>query len=134
MLKKKKKVEPHHLTLDMCAAPGSKTTQMLEVMQQHRSPAAATTTTAATVEGEPVGLVMANDSDTQRAYMLAHQCHRVNSPALVITTHMGQVGRCWVGCGRAFKKMKREINFDGKRKIFSRTQHPPKSGMGSLMS
>ena len=30
-------VKPHHVVLDMCAAPGSKTTQMMEIIQ--RSPA-----------------------------------------------------------------------------------------------
>jgi 16S rRNA C967 or C1407 C5-methylase (RsmB/RsmF family) len=72
-------VEPHHLTLDMCASPGSKTTQMLEVIQ------------SSVKNGqEPKGMVVANDCDTQRAYMLAHQCKRINSAALVITTHLGQ--------------------------------------------
>lgn len=36
------------------------------------------------------GLVVANDSDTDRAYMLVHQCRRINSPLLMITTHQGQ--------------------------------------------
>lgn len=63
----------------MCASPGSKTTQILEVIQN-------------AVKGceEPQGMVVANDCDTQRAYMLAHQCKRIHSPALVITTHLGQ--------------------------------------------
>mmetsp|Transcript_23203 Transcript_23203/g.30241 ORF Transcript_23203/g.30241 Transcript_23203/m.30241 type:complete len:746 (-) Transcript_23203:98-2335(-) len=73
-------VEPHHLILDMCASPGSKTTQMLEVIQN----------SAKSSGTEPRGMVIANDCDTQRAYMLAHQCKRINSPALVITTHLGQ--------------------------------------------
>ena len=30
--------EPHHLMLDMCASPGSKTTQLLEAL--HRNPGA----------------------------------------------------------------------------------------------
>lgn len=81
-------VEPHHLTLDMCAAPGSKTTQILEIIQQQQARAAATSDEA--VAGDPVGMVVANDSDTQRAYMLVHQCRRITCPALVITTHMGQ--------------------------------------------
>lgn len=74
-------VEPHHLTLDMCAAPGSKTTQMLEVIQRTAAARAAEAGAAVAgegvipVAGEPTGMVMANDSDTQRAYMLAHQCN-----------------------------------------------------------
>ena len=35
-------------------------------------------------------MVVANDSDSQRAYMLVHQCKRLNSPALCIITHKGQ--------------------------------------------
>lgn len=36
------------------------------------------------------GIVVANDADTDRAYMLVHQCRRINSPLLMITTHQGQ--------------------------------------------
>ena len=36
------------------------------------------------------GLVIANDCDTDRAYMLVHQCRRINSPLLMVTTHKGQ--------------------------------------------
>lgn len=73
-------VEPHHRCLDMCAAPGSKTSQLLEVVNR-------------SLEGseEQQGLVVANDADTDRAYMLVHQCRRINSPLLVITTHKGQL-------------------------------------------
>ncbi|RYG65409.1 hypothetical protein EON64_11975, partial [archaeon] len=34
--------------------------------------------------------MVANDVDTDRAYMLVHQCKRINSPLLVVTTHAGQ--------------------------------------------
>lgn len=71
-------VHPHHRVLDMCAAPGSKTSQLLEVLQQSKDVSAA-------------GVVVANDADTDRAYMLVHQCRRINSPHLIVTTHMGQV-------------------------------------------
>ena len=72
-------VEPHHKCLDMCAAPGSKTSQLLEIVSRSLD----------RPETEH-GLVVANDSDTDRAYMLVHQCRRVNSPLLVVTTHKGQ--------------------------------------------
>ena len=94
------------MTLDMCAAPGSKTTQIVECIMRDSSAtqarlqaaaggaaaavAAPSSATGGGVPGEPLGLVVANDCDTQRAYMLAHQCKRLNSPSLVITTHMGQ--------------------------------------------
>ena len=72
--------EPHHRCLDMCAAPGSKTSQLLEIVNRslHEAP-------------ENQGLVVANDADTDRAYMLVHQCKRINSPLLVVTTHKGQL-------------------------------------------
>ncbi|CAN0397902.1 unnamed protein product, partial [Hapterophycus canaliculatus] len=56
----------------MCAAPGSKTAQLMEMVRDEE-------------EEEEVGLVVANDSDRDRAYMLAHQCKRVKSPAICIT-------------------------------------------------
>jgi 16S rRNA C967 or C1407 C5-methylase (RsmB/RsmF family) len=64
----------------MCAAPGSKTSQLLEIVN------------CSLLQGEEArqGLVVANDSDTDRAYMLVHQCKRLNSPLLVVTTHQGQ--------------------------------------------
>lgn len=73
-------VQPHHKCLDMCAAPGSKTSQLLEVVNR----------SMASPEDQQ-GLVIANDSDTDRAYMLVHQCKRINSPLLVVTTHKGQL-------------------------------------------
>lgn len=72
-------VEPHHKCLDMCAAPGSKTSQLLEIVNRSlKHPE------------ERQGLVVANDADTSRAYMLVHQCRRINSPLLLVTTHQGQ--------------------------------------------
>lgn len=72
--------------LDMCAAPGSKTAQLMEMVS---APAPASdggeiARGHSSAEGE-VGLVVANDSDRDRAYMLAHQCKRVKSPAICIT-------------------------------------------------
>jgi tRNA (cytosine34-C5)-methyltransferase len=55
--------------LDMCAAPGSKTFQLLEML--HAGPAAAT------------GLVVANDSDAKRCNLLAHQVKRMCRCALM---------------------------------------------------
>ena len=71
-------VQPHHKCLDMCAAPGSKTSQLLEIVNK-------------SLGAEVEGLVVANDASTDRAYMLVHQCRRINSPLLVITTHKGQM-------------------------------------------
>mmetsp|Transcript_29546 Transcript_29546/g.71064 ORF Transcript_29546/g.71064 Transcript_29546/m.71064 type:complete len:468 (+) Transcript_29546:686-2089(+) len=60
---------------DMCAAPGSKTSQLLEVLNLPANPK----------DREPIGAVVANDSDNKRAYMLVHQLRRINSPALFVT-------------------------------------------------
>ena len=60
----------------MCAAPGSKTAQLIEAI--HSS-----------VEEDvvPEGMVVANDADNSRCYMLVHQAKRLQSPCLVITNH-----------------------------------------------
>jgi len=67
-------VQPHHKVLDMCAAPGSKTTQLIEMLHAN--------------EGEvPEGFVIANDSNNKRCYMLVHQLKRLQSPTTIITNH-----------------------------------------------
>ncbi|XP_037078171.1 tRNA (cytosine(34)-C(5))-methyltransferase-like [Pollicipes pollicipes] len=67
-------VQPHHKVLDMCAAPGSKTAQLIEAL--HRE------------EGSmPSGMVVANDADNKRCYMLVHQAKRMQSPCFCITNH-----------------------------------------------
>ena len=73
-------VEAHHLVLDMCAAPGSKTGQLLEAQR------ASSMSTGV----PPTGFIIANDADAQRAYMLTHQVKRIGSAGMMITTHMGQ--------------------------------------------
>ena len=72
-------VSPQHRCLDMCAAPGSKTSQLLEIVNRSLGD-----------DESQQGLVVANDADTDRAYMLVHQCRRINSPLLVVSTHKGQ--------------------------------------------
>jgi 16S rRNA C967 or C1407 C5-methylase (RsmB/RsmF family) len=62
--------------LDMCAAPGSKTVQLLE---------------AVSTGGNTDGLVVANDVNRDRAYLLSHQCKRVSSPCLCVTWCAAQV-------------------------------------------
>lgn len=72
-------VEPSHLVLDMCAAPGSKTAQLIEALH---SPASVS---PISYDAMPKGLVVANDSDTKRAHMLVHQSARLPSPNLLVT-------------------------------------------------
>jgi 16S rRNA C967 or C1407 C5-methylase (RsmB/RsmF family) len=67
--------KPHHIVLDMAAAPGSKTSQLLEIANLPTDKDC----------HEPKGCVVANDSDVKRAYMLVHQTRRINSPAIFIT-------------------------------------------------
>lgn len=61
----------------MCAAPGSKTAQLLE---------------GVVGDGQdfPDGLVIANDSDQNRAYMLVRQAKRLQTPLLIVTNHDAQ--------------------------------------------
>ncbi|PRD30267.1 UNVERIFIED_CONTAM: Nsun2 [Trichonephila clavipes] len=62
------------MVFDMCAAPGSKTAQLIEFL--HRG------------DGKvPDGLIVANDLDNKRCYMLVHQAKRLNSPCLLITNN-----------------------------------------------
>lgn len=68
-------VQPHHLVLDMCAAPGSKTAQIIEMMHSNDA------------HEIPTGAVLANDADHKRCYMLTHQAKRLNTPCVVITNH-----------------------------------------------
>jgi tRNA (cytosine34-C5)-methyltransferase len=65
-------VRPHHVVLDMCAAPGSKTAQLLEFIHSEKN---------------SKGTVIANDVDLSRCYMLAHQTNRLASPSLLITNY-----------------------------------------------
>lgn len=72
-------VHPDHHILDMCAAPGSKTFQLLEVIHQ------------STKTGQlPNGLVIANDVDVQRCNLLIHQTKRMCTANLVVTNHEAQ--------------------------------------------
>ncbi|KYN33108.1 tRNA (cytosine-5-)-methyltransferase CG6133 [Trachymyrmex septentrionalis] len=67
-------VKSSHKVLDMCAAPGSKTAQLIEMIH-------------ADEENPPEGFVIANDVDNNRCYMLVHQAKRLNSPNILITNH-----------------------------------------------
>ncbi|EIE23789.1 tRNA-methyltransferase, partial [Coccomyxa subellipsoidea C-169] len=66
-------VQAHHRVLDTCAAPGSKTAQILEMLHQGA--------------GMPSGIVIANDADAQRCNLLTHQTKRMCSPALMVVNH-----------------------------------------------
>lgn len=60
----------------MCAAPGSKTSQLLESLYKNTT--------------DPKGMIIANDADAKRAYLLVHQTSRISCSSLCITTHTAQ--------------------------------------------
>eukprot|EP00796_Vickermania_ingenoplastis_P002339 gene2339-1470_t len=70
-------VKPGHRVLDMCAAPGSKTSQILEKLVQTSSPTA------------PDGVVVANDVNVSRIDVLHHQTNRAAGahPHLIVTNY-----------------------------------------------
>ncbi|OMO56157.1 Bacterial Fmu (Sun)/eukaryotic nucleolar NOL1/Nop2p [Corchorus capsularis] len=72
-------VRPDHFILDMCAAPGSKTFQLLEII--HHS---------AKGGSLPDGMVLANDLDVQRCNLLIHQTKRMCTSNLIVTNHEAQ--------------------------------------------
>ncbi|KAJ6733592.1 hypothetical protein OIU74_005381 [Salix koriyanagi] len=70
---------PDHFVLDMCAAPGSKTFQLLEIIYQSTKPGSL-----------PDGMVMANDLDVQRCNLLIHQTKRMCTANLIVTNNEAQ--------------------------------------------
>lgn len=72
-------IKPHHYVLDMCAAPGSKTAQLVEALHANDD------------QKPPSGFVLANDSDYKRSHMLVHQVKRLNSPNFVVVNHDAQL-------------------------------------------
>ncbi|KAI8029390.1 tRNA (cytosine(34)-C(5))-methyltransferase [Camellia lanceoleosa] len=72
-------VHPDHFVLDMCAAPGSKTFQLLEMIYESIEPGSL-----------PSGMVVANDVDVQRCNLLIHQTKRMCTANLIVTNHEAQ--------------------------------------------
>mmetsp|Transcript_1037 Transcript_1037/g.1888 ORF Transcript_1037/g.1888 Transcript_1037/m.1888 type:complete len:466 (+) Transcript_1037:576-1973(+) len=78
-------IQSHHSVFDMCAAPGSKTAQALElIMSQHMKK-----NKKANVD-EVDGFVIANDASSKRAFMLTHQMNRLNTANISIVNHFAQ--------------------------------------------
>ncbi|ORY95172.1 S-adenosyl-L-methionine-dependent methyltransferase [Lobosporangium transversale] len=69
-------VQPQHWVMDMCAAPGSKTAQIIEMVHANEQ-----------YKVVPSGLIVANDADYRRSHMLIHQTKRLQSPCLIVTNH-----------------------------------------------
>lgn len=103
-------VKPGMIVLDLCAAPGSKAAQLIEMVHHGEESRLQTVLGklkreqdgeadindtnevqepdgAYSDDGRTTGLLIANDSDYRRAHMLIHQMKRLNSPNLIVTNH-----------------------------------------------
>ena len=108
-------VQPGMTVLDLCAAPGSKTAQLIEMVHDgeetrilkvldgiRRQEGRETTSENKVIEdeiteeresgdwsdyGRSTGLVVANDVDYKRSHLLIHQTKRLNSPNIIVTNH-----------------------------------------------
>ncbi|KAH7238547.1 S-adenosyl-L-methionine-dependent methyltransferase [Fusarium tricinctum] len=104
-------LRPGMTVLDMCAAPGSKAAQLLEMIHQGEEArvrkvlrsyaqedgldlgAETKEEMEADLEADPsdagraTGMLVANDSDYKRGHMLVHQLKRLSSPNLLVTNH-----------------------------------------------
>lgn len=74
-------VQPHHVVLDACASPGSKTAQLVEALHTSIDPVSGD----ASFVPFPNGIVIANDSEYTRAQLLVHQSARLPTPCLMVT-------------------------------------------------
>ena len=74
-------IQETDMVLDMCAAPGSKTSQMLELVRTNAIDKSAV---------HMRGGVVANDADHKRAYMLTHQLQRIDTTGMLVINHEGQ--------------------------------------------
>ncbi|KAF2721687.1 S-adenosyl-L-methionine-dependent methyltransferase [Polychaeton citri CBS 116435] len=100
-------LKPHHTCLDLCAAPGSKSAQLVELIHLGEEDRVSQAIKLARGEtdigingvdvveeagkfedgGRATGLLVANDVNYSRAQMLVHQVKRLNSPNLIVTNH-----------------------------------------------
>ena len=92
-------IRPGMTILDLCAAPGSKSAQLIEMVhggEEERSRAVAQHLANGLDrpmgeeyedEGRSTGLLIANDVDYKRAHMLVHQMKRLSSPNIIVTNH-----------------------------------------------
>lgn len=90
-------VEAGDLVLDVCAAPGSKTGQIMELIHQKE---------AAEKISIPRGGVVANELNIQRANRLTHQVKRITTGGIAVINHEGQ------SIPKVINKDGAEIRFD----------------------
>ncbi|CAK8578775.1 unnamed protein product [Lathyrus sativus] len=112
-------VHSDHFVLDMCAAPGSKTFQLLEIIHQ--------STKAGSL---PAGMVIANDLDVKRCNLLIHQTKRMCTANLIVTNHEAQH---FPGCRLKGNHKKYELDHNIHQLLFDRVLcDVPCSGDGTL--
>lgn len=103
-------VKPGHVVLDLCAAPGSKAAQLLEMLHQGEEGRILKALQIHAKEdgrdilefqgledvdmevdpsddGRATGLLIANDVDYKRSHLLIHQLKRLSSPNMIVTNH-----------------------------------------------
>ncbi|KOS17817.1 Multisite-specific tRNA:(cytosine-C(5))-methyltransferase [Escovopsis weberi] len=104
-------VRPGMAVLDMCAAPGSKSAQLLEMLhvgeearmrkilrtyakgdgldlgEETREEVEVDLAADPSDDGRATGLLIANDADYKRGHLLVHQLKRLSSPNLLVTNH-----------------------------------------------
>ena len=108
-------IHPGMTVLDMCAAPGSKSAQLIEMIhageesdmqdvakhlsirddqvisskggEPHVEHGNDALGGVGSDDGRSTGILIANDADSKRAHMLIHQMKRLNSPNLIVTNH-----------------------------------------------
>jgi multisite-specific tRNA:(cytosine-C5)-methyltransferase len=106
-------LQPGMIVLDMCAAPGSKAAQLVEMVHRGEEARVHNSLRVHAAEdgrlmspglepkpedaeeleidssdnGRATGLLIANDSDYKRSHMLIHQLKRLSSPNLIVTNH-----------------------------------------------
>lgn len=92
-------IKPGMTVLDLCAAPGSKSAQLIEMIhagEEERSKEVAQHLANGLDrpagedyedDGRSTGILIANDVDYKRAHMLVHQVKRLASPNIIVTNH-----------------------------------------------
>ncbi|KAI9786560.1 MAG: hypothetical protein M1816_007884 [Peltula sp. TS41687] len=89
-------LKPGMTVLDLCAAPGSKSAQLTEMLHAGEegsvrdylsNPEPDPSKPNMADQGRSTGLLIANDVDYKRCHLLIHQLKRLNSPNLIVTNH-----------------------------------------------